>query len=418
MSKNRFHIWMNWRLLFIVGVVCGIGTRCSAAPKIRHWHEAGVGVTKELAILDNVMKEFMVRRDISAGALAVTYQSRLVFAKGYTWAYNTDDLVRPNSLFRIASLSKSVTAAAILHLVQEGKLKLNEQVADVIEMSPAEGQEADKRLGKVTILYLLQHLGGWDRGKSFDPMFQDARISKELGVELPIRTADIIRFMGDKPLQHEPGTTYAYSNYGYCLLGRVIEKRSGMAYEAYVKQNILTPLGITRMRLGHSSYDERAPGEVRYTATGQSPYGTFNLENMDAHGGWLASAIELVRFATAFDKPENCKILSKKLIERMYALPENLSDDTYKAGDPYYACGWNVRDYGKGQRNTWHSGSLPGTYTFMARWRSGIDCVVLFNKRGTGFNQIDPILNKAIHSIRQWPSGDYFEKMLSDPDRP
>ena len=106
-------------------------------------------------------------------------------------------------------------------------------------MSPAPGGTADSRLKDVTILHLLQHLGGWDRGKSFDPMFEDRRISEELQVKLPIDTSHIIKFMNGQKLQHEPGTVYAYSNYGYCILGRVIEKCTGMEYDQYVKQEIL-----------------------------------------------------------------------------------------------------------------------------------------------------------------------------------
>ncbi|MBP8261960.1 MAG: beta-lactamase family protein [Verrucomicrobia bacterium] len=372
----------------------------------RVWRATGESAGPELVALDDTMRAFMVKRKISAGALAVTYQGRLMLAKGYGWAGKEEPLVGPESLFRIASLSKPITAVAVLHLVEAGKLRLDEKVVEVLDLAPVKGKTMDQRLPKVTILHLLQHLGGWDRAKSYDPMFRDRRFAAALRVPLPIGTADIIACMNGEPLQSEPGTTYAYSNYGYCLLGRVIEKRSGMTYEEYVRQEILAPLAIRNMRIGKSRLAERFPGEVQYE--GERPYGGFRVENLDAHGGWLASAVDLARFVAALDDPNHHPALSAASIERMFALPENLAGKDYQLGDSYYACGWQVRDYGNGQRNTWHTGSLPGTYTFLARWRSGIGCVVLFNQRGKDFAAIDSVMGQATHRIQQWPAGDLF----------
>jgi CubicO group peptidase (beta-lactamase class C family) len=264
----------------------------------------------------------------------------------------------------------------------------------------------------VTILHLLEHLGGWDHNKSFVPMFADEKISKALGKPLPVTQADIITFMNGQPFQYEPGTKYAYSNYGYCLLGRVIEQKTGLSYEDYIKKAVLSPLGISRMQIGHSNLDGRALGEVKYESKSESVYGAFNLENMDSHGGWIASAPELVRFAASFDRPGESPILSAASIETMFSLPATITREKYKPGESYYACGWMVRDYGNGRRNTWHAGSLPGCYTFMARWSNGVNCVVLFNKRGPGFEKIDSILSKTAKSISDWPDHDLFPRML------
>src|SRR5205823_1387377 len=145
----------------------------------------------------------------------------------------------------------------------------------------------------------LQHLGGWDRDKTFDPMFYDQPIAQALHRELPITRDDIVRFMAGQPLTYDPGTTYNYSNFGYLLLGRVIEKLSGVPYERYVQERVLNPLSIRGMRQGRSLLQNRAPGEVAYASKLQSPtvmsvdaarvplpYGGFNLENMQSHGAW------------------------------------------------------------------------------------------------------------------------------------
>lgn len=376
----------------------------------RVWREIGESAGPELSGLDGVMKQFMVERGISAGTLAITYQGRLMLAKGYSWAPKDEEPVGPHSLFRIASVSKPITAVAIFHLVDAGKLKLEEKVVDVLGLSSAEGKVMDGRLRKVTILHLLQHLGGWDRGKSYDPMFLDRRIASELGIPLPIGTADIVRFMNGEPLQFEPGATNAYSNYGYCLLGRVVEKRTGMAYEEYVRKEILAPLSIEDMSIGKSRKQERAKAEVVYDDA--AAYGTFRQENLDAHGGWIASAVDLVRFASALDDTNRCPVLSAGSIERMFAVPENMTETAYKLGDSYYACGWSVRDYGNGKRDTWHTGGLPGTYAFLVRWRGGIDLAVLFNRSGYRYDRICPAIGKAVHQIKQWPPGDLFNKTV------
>ena len=383
---------------------------CSIIPRPRMWCQTGPEVP-ELSVLDATMRGFMVSHKVSAGALAITYQSRLVFARGYSWKSEGLPATDPQALFRIASLSKPVTSAAVMKLVEDGQLGLDEKVVDILPFECPEGLSSDPNLKEVTILHLLQHLGGWDRDQAFDPMFQDKRISQTLGVPQPISHADIMTFMNGQPLQYKPGVKYAYSNYGYCLLGRVIERRTGMAYDDYVKKEVLLPLGITGMKLARSRREDRVPGEVAYEAKRPAPYGTFYVENMDSHGGWLASAPELARFAAAFDDPQACPILSADSIETMFALPETIAFGEYKRGEPYYACGWSVRDYGGGRRNTWHTGSLPGTYSFMARWSSGVNCVVLFNKRGPGFDKIDPLLSKASKSVAVWPKHDHFSEM-------
>src|SRR5260370_23744350 len=136
-------------------------------------------------------------------------------------------------------------------------------------------------------------------------MFASVRIVKAMGVAAPADQRAIIRYMMGLPLDFDPGKRYAYSNFGYCLLGRVIEKASGQSYEDYVRKEVLAPLGIHRMRLGKTLPAGRAKGEVIYydekNRTGPSvfskrrgqqvalPYGAWNLEAMDSHGGWLAS---------------------------------------------------------------------------------------------------------------------------------
>ncbi|WP_283135229.1 serine hydrolase domain-containing protein [Rhizohabitans arisaemae] len=386
----------------------------AGAPAWRVFGSRGRG----MAEFDLTMKTFMQQRNISCGSLAVARKGKLLLARGYTWSADSKLFVHPLSLFRIASVSKPITGAAVLKLVQDGKLKLTDRLTDLLTLTPPSGKKLDPRLNQVTVLRLLQHLGGWDSGVTTDPMFNDFAISKALGVPLPVGRDDVIRHTSGLPLDHDPGSRYAYGNYDYMLLGRIIEKVSGMPYDRYVQQKILGPRGITRMRLAQTLKADAAPREVPYVsqrsgrtvldgsgATVPAPYGSFNVENMDAHGGWLATAVDLVRFAGIFDGPS--PVLSAASLSRAFAQPE-----TGTNGDGWwYGCGWQVRNVAAGGRNIWHSGSLPGTYTVLVRRFDGVCYAALFNQRDNAAGQahnIDPELYRAADATKAWPNVDYY----------
>jgi N-acyl-D-amino-acid deacylase len=236
------------------------------------------------------------------------------------------------------------------------------------------------------------------------------------------------------PLDFAPGERYAYSNYGYCLLGRVIETITKQSYEDYVKQRVLAPLGIHSMRLGRSRLEDRFDREVRYYDPGTEPsvfaadrgqtvplaYGAFNLEAMDAHGGWLASSIDLVRFGAAFDDPEKCPILKPQSIREMYERPAGESERDAQ-GNPknhWYGLGWFVRQGGKGGETNWHTGSLPGTSTILMRRADGRDVAVLFNSRVSPTvdhltRALEFRLNKVLDDIVDWPKDDLFPQLAT-----
>ena len=152
-------------------------------------------------------------------------------------------------------------------------------------------------------------------------MFRSAGIAQALNVSPPAGPQHIIRYMVGQPLDFDPGSRYACSNFGDRLLGRVIERVAGVAYERYVQQAVLAPPGFCRMRLGKTLPVERVADEVMYyddqDRTGSAvvgtigervpvPYGAWSLEALDAPAGWMASAVDLVRLASALDVPAAC----------------------------------------------------------------------------------------------------------------
>ncbi|HXG47786.1 MAG TPA: serine hydrolase domain-containing protein [Methylomirabilota bacterium] len=321
--------------------------------------------------LDRAMQDYMARLETPGGALAVVKDRRLVHARGYGWASGEERLpVEPESLFRIASLSKPITAVAVLRLVEQGELSLETRPFELLKLHRLvpPGRHLDERWKAITVRQLLQHTAGWDREKSFDPMFRAIEIARALQVPAPATAHDVIRYMLGQPLDFDPGTRYAYSNFGYCLLGRVIEAATGLTYPRYVSQYVLQPIGITRMQLGASRQSGRVPGEVRYYMPRpslapsvfsdeqrqvQPPYGGFHLEAMDAHGGWLASVVDLARFVAALDDFRHSPVLKEASLQIMIAPPDppvaRLANGRLAA--TYYGCGWSVAGgvLGRGQ---------------------------------------------------------------------
>ena len=146
-------------------------------------------------------------------------------------------------------------------------------------------------------------------------------------------------------------------------------------------------------------------------------YGGWYLEAMDSHGGWIASAIDLVRFADSFNDPERSPILKPNMMAQVFAPPAGAVGHE-KGGKPkevYYACGWSVRRVGDRQMNTWHTGSLDGTSTLLVRRSDGLNWAVLFNTRSAGGKNepsglIDPLVHKAADQVKEWPKKDLYPK--------
>ncbi len=394
-----------------------------------------VGATHgSLESFDQLMLDFVRKHNIPGAALAVTKDSRLVLARGYGHAdKEAQQPATPNSLFRIASISKPITAVAILQLAEQGKMDLGDPAFPFLDAKPLleKSTKPDSRLKKVTIRQLLQHTGGWDRSESFDPMFRAVDIAEALGIPSPANANHVIRYMLGKPLDFDPGTRYAYSNFGYAVLGRIIESVTGHSYEHYVRDHVLSPIGIHNMQIGHTLPAGRAlPNEVKYYdgRTGPSvfhphvgdnvpqPYGAWHLEAMDSHGGWIASSVDLARFAAAFDQPQDCPLLSRESVETMFRAPVDLYNDEKRQPDYFYACGWMIRPLTASDAfNCWHTGSLPGTATLLVRRHDGTNWAVLFNTRsGHGVSHlgraVDSLVHQAADAVSEWPDYNLFDE--------
>ena len=184
-----------------------------------------------------------------------------------------------------------------------------------------------------------------------------------------------------------PGATYDYSNFGYCVLGRIIEKKSGQSYVGYVKNSILKKCGISDMHIGGNTKSQKRSNEVVYY--GGSAY-DYNIKRMDAHGGWIASAVDLARFAVHVDgfntEPD---ILNSSTINTM---------TTGSSANSGYAKGWAVN----GSNNWWHNGKISGNGAILVRTSSGYCWAFLMNKTWEG--EADGMMWDVVNGINSIPS--------------
>lgn len=379
-------------------------------------------VVPELAALDQIIQGVISKYDIPGIALSVAKDGRLVYARGFGVAdRDTKEPVQPDSLFRVASVSKPLTAMAVLKLIEEGRVSLDTKVLSFV------GRQAtgDVRYGNITVRHLLQHSGGMDiLTWKVDPAFPVRKTLLGLGVNLPPTRAQILDFtIASYPLAFDPGTGYSYSNIGYMMLTEVIEKASGMAYEAYMKEKIFAPMGIVRMGLGGSLITERRPGEVRYwdkdrmdesifAGTEEKvpvPYGTFNLRVFEGGGGLVATMPDLVRFLTAFDTNSTYSFLRPESVRLINQRPASVPVDA-----PYYnGLGWQILKTPLGDR--WdHSGALQGTWALFFRGLNGVSVglaanTLLDDDAALEFDtDINEKLFEALMAVEKWPAGNRF----------
>jgi CubicO group peptidase (beta-lactamase class C family) len=394
-----------------------------ATPVARKWTITGRAVPA-LSAFDQIMQTYMQQRSIRACSLAIAKDGRLVLARAYTWSEPGYPITQPTSLFRTASCTKPFTSIAVHQLIQQGKLSLEMPMQQILNLKTPQGEPpTDPRFNTILIWHLLSHAGGWDRDATFDPLFYDTTVAKALGVQLPINKYQIAEYMAGQPLQFDPGSNAVYSNFGFSLLGQVIEKLTGGGFEQALQQRVYAPLGLTRPRLGHSLLAQQAPGEVRYHSISpfalpsvMSPaeplvpytYGGFSMENHDANGAQIMAAPDYARMLAAFDLADKNPLLQPAFVSMMWTHPPSLANKNILRG-------WFAGTVAHGLTVVGHDGYDPGTETVAFRRSDNTSFVVFFNHdfqeslaidgKGTFLSNA---LSDAADGITNWPTTDLF----------
>ena len=349
-----------------------------------------------IAALDNDIAAFMSRFNVPGLSLAVTKNGKLVYAKGY--GVQDQEMMVPvdtSNLFRIASLSKFITATGIMQFIESGDLHMNDKVFGPGAVLGTEYGTLPypTRVSNITIKNLLQHeIGGWGNASS-DPAFAQSSLNRK----------DLISWAIDnRPLTDDPGTKLDYSNLGYMILGQVIEKLSGQDYESYIRENVLEPSGVENMQVAGSKLADRKVNEVKYYGqNGQNPYGYADgmLARIHPAGGWIASAIDLLRIMTHIDGFTTVPDILQ---------PSTLTIMTTPSNNSVYASGLRVN----GSNNWWHGGSLSGTRTWIVRAANGYCWSILTNTRSTDSDfttALDRLVWPSVNDqSTPWPDVDLF----------
>lgn len=384
--------------LLLLGLVSAV-TLTQQRPSLNQYASTGT-CTETLSDfdqgqIDSVIQAAMTKYAVPGASLAISKDGRLVYTKGYGLSNKTtSESATPSTRFRIASTTKPMTATGVMILVQAGKINLDGKVfgPSSILGTTYTSKPKDSRINNITVRQLLAHTSGFWTNDANDPIYMPASYSQSQLITTSLQT---------RRLQSNPGSRYSYSNFGYIILGRVIEKVTGQTYTTWMNANVFAPSGITNMQLAGTTLAERAANEAVYYSSYGNPY-SYSLARVDAAGGYIGTATDLVRFGVRMDglaTPADL-VNSSTLNLMTTATPQSIT-----AG-AYYGLGWTLN----GQ--TWlHIGNTWGTAAMIVRQPDGYTWAILENSDAPEKNNVVDVfyqLPPKLQAVTSWPNCDLF----------
>jgi serine beta-lactamase-like protein LACTB, mitochondrial len=354
------------------------------------------------AKIESAITKFMAASKAPGISAAVVQDGEFVWSAGYGMADLENSVpATSQTLYRLGSISKSITATAAMELWEQGKLDLDSPVQKYCPAFP-------QKPWPITARQLLGHLGGIRYYRVPETPYSKSQSDPEVGntrhFENGIEAG--LKFFADDPLVAQPGTRFNYSTQGYTLVGCVIEGASGEKYADYVREHVLVPASMLETRP-----DDRfaiIPSRTRFYSKNQSG-AIVNAEFLDSSykvpgGGWLSSAPDIARFEVA--------ILTDRLVKRttrdIMWTPQLPSDGL---GRMVYGLGWQAGTT-EGVQDIGHGGSQQGTSAMMLiapEMRVGV--VVLTNSDVAGASELASQLLKILLGL---PVGDH-KQVAVDP---
>lgn len=279
-------------------------------------------------------------------SIAVVVNDEIAWADGFGLADVENDVpARADTVYRIASISKPITATAVMQLVEAGKVGLEDHITQYVPSFP------NRDLG-LTLRHLMTHTSGIRHYNPGEFDLKDHFDSFEAAIEI----------FQDDPLLFTPGTRYSYSTYAYNLLEGVVERASGLTFEAYLTEKVWGPAGMTATRLEHQGdiVPHRARQYVKAGGNGRVRNAPFaDLSVKWAGGGMISTVEDLARFAIALDR---ATLLKPQTMALMYE-PMTLNDGTKTS----YGLGWETGSDAKGRHFVAHGGGATGGSTYLLR---------------------------------------------------
>jgi CubicO group peptidase (beta-lactamase class C family) len=286
-----------------------------------------------VAAIDDAARALLASTGIRGASVGVTTGRRLVYAQGYALAEPGYPTVLPTTPFRIASVSKTITAVAVEQLVEQNLVTLTDRLQNILQLTPPPGGAIDPGFANITIRELLEHRSGIGGGPS------DEEVRATFNTILPVSGGLVARWVAARPLA-DPTKPVVYSNLGYWLLGLAVAARRGRTFIDALRQTIGIPLGLTTLRVAGptlgTTFADEAPyhrlsmasenrpglGVNRSVMSNDRPlvpiiYGDRNLLNEDASGGLSASAVDQARVLAALSMTTDSPILRATSVTAM-----------------------------------------------------------------------------------------------------
>jgi CubicO group peptidase (beta-lactamase class C family) len=392
-------------------------------PDPRVWKTTGSpGITE----IDSAIQAIMKTNQVRGASLAVVQDTRLVYAKGYSWAENGYPAVLPTTHFRQASVSKVFTALAIYQLIHEKKLMLDTKIQSVLQLkTPTGGAPTDPRFSAVTVRHCLEHTCGLDVNLLWD----DVPVSQAFpGTKLPVQTSQLASYLASLPLQYTPGDMahQSYNNTGYFVLDQVVAKLRGKAtFADALQDSMMKPLGIagstkqgpTTVREARTSIALQPADEARYHSRPLQAYpsvvlpkmplaalgyGEPNYENIGGAGGLTASAVEVARTLAALSVQKNNPLFdedTRLLLLKNAAATGGHGFDWVAVADAKQHLYYGVK-----------GGYLPPTQNAIYFTTHGLTYVICWNGLTPGGEAWYPAFKSVLNAAqaRNWGDADLF----------
>lgn len=341
-------------LIAIVITASGFKGGVIIPPRLNETLTNEMSAIPELAPMDAEIDGFRTSWGISGLSFAVMRNDSLLYAKGYGWD-NYGRPMTPGTTNKLASVSKLLTAIGIMELIEEGKFTLQSPVFGPFGVLKGfDDVIRDERHYLITVEHLLRHEAGLYYGDS-DPMFKTYSIMRDLGLSTAPTQTQLARYLLSKDMEFDPGTWQQYSNFGYMLLGMIIEQATGQDYERYMQETIFEPNGCFGFCMA----------------------GDYTVRNLGGGGGWIGSAPELARIVATIDGRGPIKdILSPESLERM----------ALQSGPDAYPLGWIDSRDGTLTR----TGTLSGASLLIKLYPDGVCWIMISNtstSRGSLFTK-------------------------------
>nr|MBA3240428.1 beta-lactamase family protein [Acidobacteriota bacterium] len=308
--------------------------------------------------VDDYVREQMRLRHVPGLALVVVRDGKVVKERGYGLAsVELGVPATPDTVFEIGSVSKQLTAAAIMLLVEEGKLSLDDRIAKHLPETP-EGWSA------ITVRHLLTHTSGIKNYTGLAGFELTERLKRD----------EFIKRIGVHPLAFEPGSAHSYGNTNYNLLGYIIEAASGRTYWEFMRERIFRPLGMSATTDRDPRYVLKNRAAGYEWEDGALVGRDYDLTDVFSAGAIVSTVRDLVKWDAALGGE---RLLKKSSLERIWT-PTRLNDGR----EHPYALGWYVETL-RGHRRVRHNGQTAGFAASFARYHEDRLTVIVLCNLGT-----------------------------------